>query len=467
VTITRQAIFARPRLCPHSERLIRLAITALCLWPGPILSAQDQPASAPRRITVQEAVQLALKHNHVVRIAEFKTEEKQHAKDVARSAYFPVLRNDSTVVNLTDTQFIDIPAGSIGAIGNSLLPSRSVILNQGGKTLYTSGTSLTQPLTQLIKIKRQNDIARADVKATGEKERQTENEVALQVHQIYYRVLIEQIHRSATEERIHASQDLETERVQQVKYGNALDQDLIESRAQLLQSKQELLTSDLHISDLTLQLNDLLGLPLTTKLVLDTEVPPVQEVCARQECITSALAAHTEIVEARDEVEKAKAAVRLARAEYIPDLSAFARYSYSDNVPFLARNFGGFGLHLGYDLFEGGRKRAAVREHESQLAQAKENLARVTEEVELGIATAYNKLERTREMVNVSQELLALRSEASRVSAQQLERGAALRSQADNAVAQEFDAKTLLLQSELDYIVSRDELVKAMGQTPQ
>jgi outer membrane protein TolC len=467
VTNTRQAIFARPRLCPHSERLIRLAMAALCFWPAANLTAQDQPALAARRITVQEAVQLALKHNHLVRIAEFKTEEKQHAKDVARSAYFPVLRNDSTIVNVTDTQFIGIPAGGIGAVGNSVLPSRTLILNQGGNTFYTSGTSLTQPLTQLIKIKRSNDVALADVKATGEKERQTENEVALQVHQIYYRVLIEQIHRNATEERIHASQDLEAERVQQVKYGNALDQDLIESRAQLLQAKQELLTSDLHISDLTLQLNDLLGLPLATKLVLDADVPRVEDVCARQECIASALAAHTEIAEARDEVKKATAAVRLARAEYIPDISAFARYSYQDNVPFLARNFGSFGIHLGYDLFDGGRKRAAVREHESQLAQARENLARVTEEVELGIETAYNKLERTREMVNVSQELLALRTEASRVSAQQLERGAALRSRADNAVAQEFDAKTLLLQSELDYIVSRDELVKAMGQTPQ
>ncbi len=465
--ITRQATFARPRLCPHSERLIRLAIAALCLWPAPNLSAQDQPTPPVRRITVQEAVQLALKHNHVVRIAEFKTEEKQNAKDVARSAYFPVLRNDSSVVHLTDTQFIGIPAGSIGAIGNSLLPSRSVTLNQGDTTLYTSGTSLTQPLTQLIKIKRANDVAVADVKATSEIERQTENDVALQVHQIYYRMLIEQIHRSATEEHIHASQDLEAERVQQVKYGNALDQDLIESRAQLLQAKQELLTSDLHISDLTLQLNDLLGLPLTTRLALDADIPLVQDVCARQECIASALAAHTEIMEARDEVEKAKAAVRLAKAEYIPDISAFARYSYQDNVPFLARNFGSFGLHLGYDLFDGGRKRAAVREHESQLAQASENLARVTEEVELGIETAYNKLERTREMVNVSQELLALRTEASRVSAQQLERGVALRSQADTAVAQEFDAKTVLLQSELDYIVSRDELIKAMGQTLQ
>jgi len=342
-----------------------------------------------------------------------------------------------------------------------------VILNQGGTTFYTSGTSLTQPLTQLFKIKRANDIAQAEADATGEKQQQTENTVALQVHQLYYRILIEQVHRSATEARIQAGQELEAERVQQVKYGSSLDQDLIESRAQFLQAKQELLTSDLHLSDLTLQFNDLVGFPLATQLALEADVPPVDDICPREECVKTALAAHPEIREAQDEVKKATAAVKLAKAEYIPDVTAIARYSYQDNVPFLARNFGTFGVHLGYDLFDGGRKRAALREHEVQLAQANENLARVTEEVELGIQTSYNKLERTREMVKVSQELLNLRAESRRVSAQQLEKGAALKSQADGALAQEFDAKTLLLQAQLDFVESRDELIKTMGRTPE
>jgi outer membrane protein TolC len=412
-------------------------------------------------------VQLALQHNHLVRIAEYKTEEKQHAKEVARSAYLPTLRNDSSVLNVTDTQFIGISAGSLGVVSGTSIPERNVILNQGGNTFYISGTSLSQPLTQLFKIKRANDIARAEVAATQEKQQETENTVALEVHQLYYRILIEQVHRSATEARIQAGQELEAERVQQVKYGSSLDQDLIESRAQLLQAKQELLTSDLHISDLMLRFNDVVGFPLATKLVLEADVPPADDICPREECVKTALAAHPEIREAQDDVKKANAAVKLAKDEYIPDITAVAKYSYQDNLPFLARNFGTFGVHLGYDLFDGGRRRATLREHEAQLAQAKENLARVTDEVELGIQTAYNKLERTREMVKVSQELLNLRTESRRVSAQQLERGAALKSQADGALAQEFDAKTLLLQAQLDFVESRDELIKNMGQTPQ
>jgi outer membrane protein len=439
----------------------------LLLFQAHTAAAQESKPPASRSITLEEAVQMALKHNHVVRIATYKVEEKEHAKDVARSAYFPILRNDSNLLQVTDTQFIGIPQGSLGNVGGTLIPDRSVILNQGGKTIVTSGTSLTQPLTELLRIKPANDIAAAELNASRDRAHQTENEVALRVHQIYYRILISQAHREATQSRIKASEDLKSERVAQVKFGAVLEEEAIESRAQTLEARQDLLTTELQLSDLTMQLDDAIGLPLTTALTLDAGIREVGNTCEREECLRVALESHPEMAEARADIEKASAAVRLAKRQYVPDLEAFARYSYADNVPFLARNFGTFGLHFGYDLFDGGRKRAAVAEHTAQLAQAQENLARIKEEIELRVQTAYNKLERTREMLNVSQELLALRSESRRVSAQQLQEGSALRSQAEAAAAHELDAKTLLLQSQLEYIQARDEMMEAMGQTPE
>jgi len=386
---------------------------------------------------------------------------------VARSSYFPTLRNDSSVRNLTDTESIAIQAGSLGIPANTPIPGRTVVLNQGGKTSVTSGTQLTQPLTQYFKFKPQNDIARAELNTTRDHARETENDVALKVHQIYYQLLIAQLHQIATHARIKAADDLQAERVQQVKFGSVLSEDLIESRAQSLQAKQELLSTELRISDLAITLNDVIGLPLKTQLSLDPSIPPEQSTCRLDECIQVALDSHPEVLEAMQAVDKASAGVRLAKAEYVPDVTAFARYSYQNNVPFLARNFGSFGVHFGYDLFDGGKKRSPLREREAQLAQAKENLARVKDEVELRVQTAYNKLERTRQMVKVSEELVALREESSRVSAQQLERGVALKSQADSAAAQELDARTSLLQSQLDYIQAQDEVTHAIGRTPE
>src|SRR5215510_5431008 len=230
-------------------------------------SAEDSaPVPAARHIMLQEAVQLALRHNHVVRIAGFKVEEKQHAKDVAKSSYFPKLRNDSSVFTVTDTQFIAIPAGSLGSPANTPVPGRTAVLNQGGNTFTVSGTQLSQPLTQYLKFKPENAIARADLNATRDQARQTENDIALKVHQIYYQLLIAQLHKSATQARIKATDDLQTERVQQVKFGSILPEDLIQSRAQYLQAKQELLSTELRITDLALALNDTLGLPLKTQL---------------------------------------------------------------------------------------------------------------------------------------------------------------------------------------------------------
>jgi outer membrane protein len=446
---------------------VRTALLWICSFAAlrPTFS-QETKTATPHQLSIDEAVQRALKHNHYVRLAADRVEESEHAKDAARSAYFPDLRNDSNLGHLTDTQFIDIPQGSLGTVAGTPIPERTAVLNQGGLTLVTSGTQLTQPLLELWKIRSANDVATAETKAARNKATETENKIALQVHQLYYKVLILQTHRAAAQAKIHASEDLQKERIEQVKYGASMEQESIEARAEALNSKQDLLTTELQVSDAMMQLNDAIGLPLITPLVLDPAVEKVRESCGREECLRLALESHPEIREAQAEVEKASAGVRFAKRQYIPSLDAFARYSYQDNVPFLARNFGTFGVHFSYELFDGGKRNAEIGERKAQLAQAEENFARVKDEIELRVQTAYNKLERTRQMLKVSEELLALRVEVHRVAAEQLKEGTALPSQVDGAAAQELYARTSLLQAQLDYLEAQDEMLEAQGQTP-
>ena len=91
----------------------------------------------------------------------------------------------------------------------------------------------------------------------------------------------------------------------------------------------------------------------------------------------------------------------------------------------------------------------------------------MTDAVELSIERAYNKLERTQQMLKVSEEVLALRTESARVMQQRLLQGVALNSQAANTTAQQYDAKALLLQSQLDFLQAHDELLNAIGRSPE
>src|SRR6266481_2056992 len=270
--------------------LLIALLMAIAFWSCLAGAEEAGNTLPPRHMTLQEAVQLALTHNHDIRIAGYTVEEKRQAKEVAKSSYFPSIRNDSSFMHVTDTQLVQIDAGSLGLADGTAIPPGNRILNQGGRSLTTSGTQITQPLTTLLKIKQANDVAQAEVRASREKAQLTGNDVALAVHQVYYKILVAQAHRSATEERIKASEDLQSERVEQVKFGSTLEQDLIDSRAQLLQAKQEILTTDLQLSDLKLRLNDLIGLPLTTRLDLNSAIAEFQPTCLREECVRAATA---------------------------------------------------------------------------------------------------------------------------------------------------------------------------------
>src|SRR5262249_45862695 len=260
--------------------------------------AQQSQSTAVMPITLEEAVNLALARNHAVRQARLSVDEKDRAKDVAKSAYFPQVRNETTVVHLTDTQLIEIPAGGLGVVGTSAVPPQTLILNQGGVSAATNGTSIVQPLTQLLRVKAANAVASAEAQATREKSRGIEDDIVLRVHQIYYQILIADVRRRAVLAKIQASDDLQRERIQQVRYGTALNSDLIESRAHALQARQELLTTELQRSDLQMQLNDMVGLPLTAQLQLDSNVSAPTGGCERDACVRAALESHPEIAEA-------------------------------------------------------------------------------------------------------------------------------------------------------------------------
>src|SRR5258708_17091162 len=109
--------------------LLLMAATLSCC-----LTFADNTGSTAmsRRITLREAVQLALKHNHNVRIAGYAVDEKQHAKEAAKGSYFPSVRNDSSFLRVTDTQLIQINPGSLGtAAGTQIPPLISVLINAG------------------------------------------------------------------------------------------------------------------------------------------------------------------------------------------------------------------------------------------------------------------------------------------------------------------------------------------------
>jgi outer membrane protein TolC len=443
-------------------KILRVMATAGVL----LLCATSSVTAEVRRLKLAEAVRLAVEQNRSLKIARVKVQENEHRKEGARSAYFPTITNESNALHITELQNLAIPPGVFGSVAGVPIPARSTALPQGKQTLFSSGTMLAQPLMQLLRIRQDNRIAAAEIATSRDDLKNAENEIALQVHALYYGILVAQLQKKAAEQETSFAAENLRENESDVRNGSALKVAALQGRAELLQGQQSVLTAELQIEDYTTEMNDLLGLPLDTKLELDPEVETNFETLPKSEYVKEAWDENPEIRAAEEAVVKARAGVAAAKTAYIPDITAFARHSYQDGVPFLVHNFGTVGINLNYTLWDFGKRRATVREHSAQLAEAEQNLERLKEEVGVAIERSYNKLERTRSMVHVATQVAQLRQESERLATNQAAQGVVLISDVRHATAANYEAKAELLQANLGYLLAWAELQRTVGRTP-
>jgi outer membrane protein TolC len=449
-----------------NEMKLTNAVRILAIAGIGVFAATRLDAADALHLTLTEAVHLAIGQNRALKIARLKVAESEQKKAGEHSAYFPKLTNQSNALHITDLENIVIPAGALGAAAGTLIPAQNVGLVQGQKTVFSSGTQITQPLTQMIRIHAANRVAAAETAASRDDLKNAENQLALQVHSLYFGILIAQLQKKAAEQEAAFAGENLREREEDVRNGGALKVAEIQGRAGLLESEQSVLTADLQLSDLTTELNDLLGVPLDTQLQLDPAVPTDFDEHPREEYIHTAWSENPEILAAEQAIRKAEAGVAAAKSAYIPDITAYARYSYQDGVPFVVRNFGTFGVNLDWDVFDFGKRRAAVREREAQLAQAQENLRRLKESVAVAIERSYNKVTRTKHLVQVATEVVTLRQESDRLAQNQLSQGVVLVSERRQATAATYKAQADYLQASLGYLLAWAELEQQVGRTP-
>jgi outer membrane protein TolC len=441
------------------------------------LAAQETPVATPAEVqtdpaavhlTLSTAVQIAIRHNRQITLAHLAVTDSEAQKKLAQSHYYPTLKNQSAVLHITELEGVKIPAGAIGQTTTGLLPAETLTIGQGGATSYTSGTGLEQPLTQMFKIRAGVKAADADVNSARIQSDDAENGIDLLVHKLYYGILIEQMRGSAAQDAVAASTAVEEETKRGVDEGKVLADAELLSRTDLLDKQQAELVSHLNLDDLTLQLDDALGLPLGTHLVLDADsVGTPLQLPKRAEAIAILLAKSPTILSAKQSVEKAKAGVSAARDEYIPDITGIARYSYQSGLPFLAHNFGTFGAALTYNLFDGGGREAKLRDAGIKLTMAQTQLAQVESDVRIELSSAYDKAEQLEQLLNVTTQGMEAREESLRIQSERAKVNAQLISGVAAARAALTSARMNVLNARLNLYLVENDIERRLGQRPE
>ncbi|HTV04481.1 MAG TPA: TolC family protein [Acidobacteriaceae bacterium] len=449
---------------------LALLLTALTMTAMPPARAQQaNPAGAPVALTLPQAVAMALQHSHKLALARLSVQDGQQQRRVAQAHFYPKLSNESSVLHITALEGVVIPAGALSS-GTSAgpIPTETLRIDQGADTTYTSGTGLLQPITQLFKIHAGVKAADADLRSAQLTEQDAEDGIALEVHQLYYSCLIEETQETAAQEAVHAAQISVQEAGQAVQHGRLLTNVELGSQANLLDKQQTVLVSKLQLDDLTLKLDDLLGLPLGTKLALspgDLGTPP--QLPSRADAMNTVLEQSPSVLEAKQNVKKAQAGVAAARDAYIPDITGIARYSYQSGLPFFTHNFGTFGASFTYTLFDGGAREANLHDAHIKLSMAQTQLAQVENDVRIELSSAYDKEEQLQQLVNVASMALKAHEDTLRIQQQRVTVRAALPSAEATAESDVAAARVNLLNARLGLYLAQNNIARLLGERPE
>src|SRR6202789_4387380 len=432
-------------------------------------SVAQQSSANPMQLTLEQAINLALKQNHSIHLRSLSVDQMQSKKDEARSEYLPQMKASGSLLHITAVEGVDIPAGAFGNYSSAgPVPAKSLTIGQGSETWYTGGVGLEQPLTQLFRIHQANVAAKEDVLVAKIQLDQTQDGIALQVRQLYYNILINQQKLKASQDQLSAAQIKDEESRSDVARGSALEISALQSKATILQAQQESLTLRLQGNDLRRQLADVLGLPVEAPIELDPGATPTPlDIPSRAEAIRIALNQNQELKAARQTLVKAQAGLAAAKDAYIPDVTALSRYSYQSGVRLLVHNFGTFGFSLSHDLFDGGSREAKVREARSGVQSAEVAVDKLQSEIEVQVQGIYDKVDELKQMVDVASQVVQVRTEAARLAEGQVEQSEALSSARSQSLADLASATASLLEANCDLVLTEADLKRAIGQMPQ
>jgi outer membrane protein TolC len=376
--------------------LVGLALVSL----GGLSSAAPPDATpaapATMRLTLDEAKQRALSNSKVLALATMNAQSKDYATRATRADYFPKVIGSVVYFNF------DSPLGTvITTQGRPRLgiPSTTIAANVLNQNSSLSTLSVAQPITALLKVRQGVQIARADEQIAHAQREKATRAIANGAEQLYWGLLAAR--------RIQGGAQLAVKGAEGAAKSNAL-----EARTALVEARQGLQAADDQVTDVEGQLNSLLDLPLCTKLELVEPVLPVLPVHCADEAISAAIASSPEVAEAEQNVAKARAAVKAAKVDYLPNVNVIGGYANQTAADYIQPNIGYVGVQGSYTFFEWGKRKNTIREREMMVAMALAKVSQTQDEVRDNAQKEFREVEQANAALKNATDLLELRKEA-------------------------------------------------------
>jgi outer membrane protein TolC len=426
-------------------------------------TAAAQPA--PDRLSIDDAIALALQHNRS--LANTAMQEEKAVGDVAtaRSHRLPQFKLNAQASELLRPVDVSFKAGTFGTYpGVGPIPSTDTAITTPQKPAFILDASVAQPLTQLHRLNLNIALSEKSRELDREAIRSTRVTVVNEVKRLYYSILQSESAIEASGVAITRLRELQRvvddRLVQQV----ALQRDVLDVRTRLAQSEHARLQLLNGVAAQKEQLNLLIGRDVRTAFETTGVPAPTLFEADLTAARTRALEDRPDIRQARLKAEQAGLAKKIAKSQSIPDVSLLVSYLSPMNIEGAPRNIATAAVRMEWEPFDWGRRSRTEAAKDVEVRQAANALREAEERAVVEVNTQFRRLEEARSLLRVAGLAQEAAREGGRVRQAQYVVRAALLADVLQANSTQADADNQYHQALIALWQARADFERALGQ---
>jgi outer membrane protein TolC len=328
---------------------------------GSATNATAQPQGGVRRLTIEEAVTLALEQNVDLQVDRIDPQLQDYAISVARASWVPALFSNVTTRSSTNPPQ-DIFGGATDAITNERISSQlgvQQLLPIGGgnyQLFWNSGRgssnnvfssfnpsldslvsfNYTQPFLRNFKIdatRQQVQISRKNREISDVQLRQSIAVTSRNVRNAYWDLVFTINNLAVQRQSLQLAQQSFRENRQRVEIGTMAPLDIVQAEAEVARGEEAVIIAEAAISRAEDSLRALISNPADQPEFWNTRLEPADLPEFRpiavdvEAAVRNALASRTDLSATRKQIESQDIAIRYFRNQSLPDVNALVGYS--------------------------------------------------------------------------------------------------------------------------------------------
>ena len=420
-------------------------------------------------LTLENAVDMALRNNHLLNIKKLQIEEKRQKISEDKAKFLPVIilganyQYNSNLPGLTLTrgQFGELPLGTISIP----LPSVDEVIRMGNHNIYNAGVTLYQPVSQMGKINAGVNVSRTDMQITRAEETKAGRQIRQSVEKLYYGLLIAQKQMEEADFRAELAKSKLNDAQNALAAGKTIDVSIYGLAASAADEEQNVLKLKIQYDDYAADLKQIMGID-PDQLLVPEPVPSENLVIPLAPIDTSlsmATSHNSELKIASLVTEKAGYSIKASQFGYLPDIGLLGGYSYQKGSVIYPKNNAFIGASLKWNLQDMLFNHTIERQRIYAKKQAEENLANTREQVNKDIMKSYRKLKQSEELINIAAKALNYRREDLRIQTDKHNSGMSLEADLLAAKAAFAKAEADYFSAQMNYKIALSELNSLTG----